>query len=273
MSTLVILAETPELIESLIKDNPDKDIIVANDKLDNKDILLCCSQLPEKVKVLKIPVTITSFHMLEDIITARYGIKDFNICSSSKSELREMQQRVEGSDWLPYPFTKEQWNMPGIKLHLGCGTIYLNDFVNVDIDNPVADENFDAFKLKYKDNSVAVILASHIIEHFKWQDHLPLLTEWRRVLKHGGWLIIECPDLEKGCKHFLETESTVDRLGVVFPQMFGRPDFSVGNVHLSGIWPSYLLDLFKAAGFTTAVPMEPIANNIRNRCMRIDAKK
>jgi len=174
--------------------------------------------------------------------------------------------------WTPFPFTKEQWGSPGIKLHLGCGSIYLNDFVNVDIDNPTADENFDAFKLKYKDNSVSLILASHLIEHFKYQDHLLLLKEWYRVLKPNCWIIIECPNLEESCKDFLAA-NTIDRLTRVFPQIFGRPDFSVGNIHLSGIWPSYLLDLYKAVGFRVAFPNPPIANNIQHRCMRIDAQK
>jgi SAM-dependent methyltransferase len=174
--------------------------------------------------------------------------------------------------WHPFPFTKEQWDTPGIKLHLGCGSIYLNDFVNVDIDNPTADENFDAFKLKYKTNSVSLILASHLIEHFKFQDHLPLLTEWHRVLKPNGWLIIEAPNLEESCKDFLESNN-IKRLTEVFPQIFGRPDFSVGNIHLSGVWPSYLFDLFRAVGFQAAATMAPIANNIQNRCMRIDAQK
>ena len=177
------------------------------------------------------------------------------------------------NDWTPYPFTKEQWETPGIRLHLGCGNIYLNDFVNIDIDNPAADANYDAFKLPYKDNSVSLILASHIIEHFKYQDHIPLLMEWHRVLMPGCWLIIEAPNLEEGCKHFLEEKDDHKRLTEIFPQIFGRPDFSVGNIHLSGVWYSYLFNLFRAVRFNEAVPRDPIDNNIKNRCLRVDGRK
>lgn len=176
-------------------------------------------------------------------------------------------------NWTPFPFTEEQWNIPGIKLHLGCGNIYLNDFVNVDIDNPVADANYDAFKLPYKNNSVSLILASHIIEHFKFQDHIPLLTEWHRVLKPGSWLIIEAPNLEKGCEHFLEEKDDYKRLTTIFPQIFGRPDFSVGNIHLSGVWYSYLFSIMKTTRFIEAIPRPPIANDIQYRCLRVDARK
>ena len=176
-------------------------------------------------------------------------------------------------EWAPYPFTKEQLEISGIRLHLGCGNLYLNDFTNIDIDNPVADENYNVFKLPYKDNSVSLILASHIIEHFKYQDHIPLLIEWNRVLIPGCWLIIEAPNLEVGCKHFLEEKEDYKRLSVIFPQIFGRPDFSVGNIHLSGVWPSYLFNLFRVARFNEAWSRDPINNNIKNRCLRIDGRK
>lgn len=176
-------------------------------------------------------------------------------------------------NWTPYPFTEEQWNISGIKLHLGCGTIYLNDFVNVDIDNPVADANYDAFKLPYKDNSVSLILASHIIEHFKFQDHVPLLSEWYRVLKPGHWLIIEAPNLEECCKQFLEEKDDRKRIDEHFPQLFGRPDFSISNIHLSGVWHNYLFNLFRNANFNEAIVREPINNNIKTKCLRVDGRK
>jgi len=176
-------------------------------------------------------------------------------------------------NWLPFPFTDEQWNTPGIKIHLGCGNIYLNDFVNIDIDNQTADENYDVFKLPYKNNSVSLILASHLIEHFKWQDHIPLLTEWHRVLIPGHWLVIEAPNFEESCKNFLEEKDNHKRVTEVFPQIFGRPDFSAGNIHLSGVWHTYLYDILRKTNFVQAMQRSPIKNNIQSRCLRVDARK
>ena len=176
-------------------------------------------------------------------------------------------------NWTPYPFIKEQWETSGIKLHLGCGNIYLNDFVNIDIDNPVADANYDVLKLPYKDNSVSLILASHLIEHFKWQDHIPLLKEWNRVLIPGCWLIIEAPNLEMSCKLFLEETNNLRRVHHNFPQIFGRPDFSASNIHLSGVWHTYLFDILKQTNFSQAVAMPPIQNDISNKCLRVDGRK
>ena len=176
-------------------------------------------------------------------------------------------------NWLPYPFTDEQWNALGIKLHLGCGNIYLNDFINIDLDNPVADENYNAFKLPYKNNSVSLILASHLIEHFEWRHHVPLLTEWNRVLIPDSWLIIEAPNFEESCRNFLDEKDNTKRITEIFPQIFGRPDFSAGNIHLSGVWPNYLIELFKKTNFSKIATMEPIPNDIKGRCLRIDGKK
>jgi hypothetical protein len=293
MNPLVILAEDIERLRKLLDRHTDREIIIVNDKPDN--ISLLCFIREKNLKYITLNFPITSFSTLRAAVTSELGIKDFQVLSEERGD-QYFTQKIEPDTtgkrkvlsnvsrikppkpdfdtmWHPFPFTKEQWETFGIKLHLGCGNIYLNDFINVDIDNPTADENFDAFKLKYKNNSVSLILASHLIEHFKFQDHIPLLTEWHRVLKPDGWLIIECPNLEEGCKNFLDEKDDIKRLTEISPQIFGRPDFSVGNIHLSGIWPNYLLNLFRAAGFRSAVPRPPIANNIQQRCMRIDAQK
>ena len=39
------------------------------------------------------------------------------------------------------------------------------------------------------------ILAVHVIEHFFYWEVGPLLKSWRRVLKPGGKIILECPNL------------------------------------------------------------------------------
>ncbi len=83
-----------------------------------------------------------------------------------------------------------------LKLNLGCGIYYKPGYVNIDkFELSVADQQADLFFLPYPDDSVDEIEASHIIEHFDII-HLPyLLTEWWRVLKPGGKLFLEVPNL------------------------------------------------------------------------------
>lgn len=97
-----------------------------------------------------------------------------------------------------------------IKLNLASHGDNREGFVNVDFDHPTADLKADVSSLPFDDDAVDVILAYHILEHFRageYEPHLsnPLnpktamaaLAEWRRVLRPGGKLEIKVPDFEK----------------------------------------------------------------------------
>ena len=93
-----------------------------------------------------------------------------------------------------------------LKLNLGCGNKILPGYTNVDLNedgNP--DVVCDITNLsKFKDNTADEILTVHVIEHFYlWQ--LPdVLEEWKRVLKPGGELITECPNLLYACQQIVD---------------------------------------------------------------------
>ena len=53
----------------------------------------------------------------------------------------------------------------------------------------------DALKLPFKDGTLDFVYSSHLLEDFA--DWTPALTEWIRVLKKGGKLIILMPDRER----------------------------------------------------------------------------
>ena len=82
--------------------------------------------------------------------------------------------------------------METIKLHLGCGNVRLEGYINIDISshyNPdiVADLN----NLPYEDNTVDEIYTDNVIEHV--EDFTKAMKEMHRVLKPGGKLIIVVP--------------------------------------------------------------------------------
>ena len=95
-----------------------------------------------------------------------------------------------------------------MKLNLGCGDKILPGYVNIDVvDTRHAnkpDVVCDLHKLDpFEDNSVDEILAVHVVEHFWRWEVVALLEEWVRVLKPGGKLILECPNLISACQEFL----------------------------------------------------------------------
>jgi len=118
-----------------------------------------------------------------------------------------------------------------MNLHLACGSIYLKDYINCDAwgifasditDNPnlttfnnyyktpfeqdpnkrkrtspIIDKQLDLLKpWDFKDNSVNEILMICCIEHFSKQQAEFIISECKRVLKSGGVLKIDFPDIK-----------------------------------------------------------------------------
>jgi len=84
-----------------------------------------------------------------------------------------------------------------IRLHVGCGQIYFEGWINIDIDSEKADKKWDLKKtLPYKENSVDMIYNEHVIEHFTSKQGVRILADFYRILKPGGILRIATPDLD-----------------------------------------------------------------------------
>ncbi len=91
-----------------------------------------------------------------------------------------------------------------LRLNLGCGRDVREGFLNLDLFS--TDERvikMDIRKLGFPDNSVDLILASDVLEHFSHRETDSLLKEWGRVLKKGGILIIRCPSLRLQAKAYI----------------------------------------------------------------------
>lgn len=91
-----------------------------------------------------------------------------------------------------------------MRLNIGSGKKRIPGFTNVDA---VAREGVDivatADAIPLPDGSVDEILACHIIEHALPWDVPDILKEWHRILKPGGLLAMEQPDLIKCCQNVL----------------------------------------------------------------------
>jgi predicted SAM-dependent methyltransferase len=88
-----------------------------------------------------------------------------------------------------------------IKLHLGCGTVYKEGWINVDnnSDNNIQkiDINWDLrMPLPFPDNSADFIYNEHFLEHLTVEEGISSIKDYYRVLKPGGVMRIAMPDLE-----------------------------------------------------------------------------
>jgi SAM-dependent methyltransferase/DNA-directed RNA polymerase subunit RPC12/RpoP len=93
------------------------------------------------------------------------------------------------------------------------------DYLSADLVSPLATVRMDITRIPFDDNSFDAILCSHVLEHVD-DDHKAML-ELCRVLRSGGWAIIQVPlDKNRG--------STFEDPRVVSPsereRLFGQKD-------------------------------------------------
>jgi SAM-dependent methyltransferase len=159
-----------------------------------------------------------------------------------------------------------------VRLNLGCGDKILPGYVNVDVvESRVGkkpDVICDLHQLKpFPDNHADEVMAIHVVEHFwRWEVEA-ILREWVRVLKPGGKMILECPNLVSACEEFLkdtDTRSREDQAGQRTMWVFyGDPSWKDPYmIHRWGYTPHSLKILLDAVGLVD-VKQEPVQFKLR----------
>jgi len=128
-----------------------------------------------------------------------------------------------------------------MKLNLGCGKDVREGYENIDLnsnDSRVTKANICKLE-QYKDDSIEEILLFSVLEHLQNKDLRLALKEWNRVLKIGGTLNIQIPNVIGAVKAFLENR--LDTTGfarhyknwspeeVLFQMLYGRADILGDN--------------------------------------------
>jgi SAM-dependent methyltransferase len=82
------------------------------------------------------------------------------------------------------------------------------DYMTTDLNSPLADVKADITNLPFEDESFDAILCNHVLEHIK--DDTKAMVELWRVLRKGGWAILQIPqDLDR--KTTFEDDSITDK--------------------------------------------------------------
>lgn len=87
----------------------------------------------------------------------------------------------------------------GIKLHIGCGLRILKGYINIDKIAILPEVIYgDILELKFGENTVGEIYASHVLDHLSRNEELDrALSECYRVLKPEGILRVAVSDFQK----------------------------------------------------------------------------
>jgi SAM-dependent methyltransferase len=179
-----------------------------------------------------------------------------------------------------------------MKIHFACGKRVLPSYVNVDaVANPGAPRvpeylyamRFDQVgrlvePMPFPDACADELLSVHFFEHVYSWEAPSVLAEWHRVLKPGGQLVLEMPDLLKCARNLIKHAETggkpLQQMGLwgVYGDDTLRDPYMC---HKWGWWPATLKAALLAAGLIVVrfeVPVWHPAGR-HDRDMRAVARK
>ncbi len=166
------------------------------------------------------------------------------------------------------------------KINIGCGNIPLEGYINIDphyypgtrnllVDKKLAEmwntdhsdspwTYGDARTLSWLDDSFDEIICVHALEHLDMDDGNQAIKKMYRILKPGGFIEIEVPDLIKACKlaqevHIEEYSKWLRVMGLFNGTTGGERE---GQYHLCMYTKEALQLRLEQAGFKDVVEIE-----------------
>lgn len=83
------------------------------------------------------------------------------------------------------------------------------EYTTGDIESPLAKVKMDVHEIPFDEGTFDVVFCNHVMEHV--ENDIKSMSEIHRVLKHGGWAIIQSP-VYMELDHTLEDSSITDPL-------------------------------------------------------------
>jgi glycosyltransferase involved in cell wall biosynthesis/SAM-dependent methyltransferase len=149
-----------------------------------------------------------------------------------------------------------------LRLNIGCGPDVRAGYLNIDWRARPGVRQHDLREgLPFLDTgSVDEVLANDILEHFPRSTLTGLiLPELRRVLRPGGTLRVQLPDLRLIAEQFLHGKADAETTAC---RIYGRQDYR-GNVHYWGYTQDTFGTLLRAAGFSAIRRVQSVNWNMR----------
>ncbi|MDP2141278.1 MAG: methyltransferase domain-containing protein [Gammaproteobacteria bacterium] len=172
-----------------------------------------------------------------------------------------------------------------MRINFACGKQVWPGFYNIDaVRNPKAPRDPELLHalqfdpqgvllnpVPLQDGCADEIHSMHFLEHVYAWEAPALLSEWRRLLKAGGRLVLELPNIEAAARNLLAGMN--DQM-CMWP-LYGDPGHRDPYMcHKYGYTPKTVQQLLIGNGFTRVVMMPPKTHGARaNRDMRVEARK
>lgn len=168
------------------------------------------------------------------------------------------------------------------KLHLGCGGVHLDGWVNIDGSRDSTADLVCDFKVVgslFKEGSVEEVLMVHSISYLRLWEARIFLKEIHQLLQPGGKIVFEFPDVEKCSKVILDAQQDPEKYmeGVRALYAFDLTQIEKREAYhpYTFGWSAWhLLTELRALGFRDFVISEPLTHGNRNwRDSRVEATK
>jgi predicted SAM-dependent methyltransferase len=195
-----------------------------------------------------------------------------------------------------------------IRLNLGCGPDLRDGYTNVDFRAPeqlgpgayvhhFQQVDLSSFPWPWEDDSVDEVMMLDFLEHFPRHRTQGILQECRRILRKGGVLVVQVPDMEITCqviagigdvpcnrcertfdekadgRSFCRNcgHSRTDMVDAAFARMYGGQDYE-GNYHMAGFTPDTLRNTLERNMFVGVTLLE-VDHQRRNWNVKMTARK
>ncbi len=120
------------------------------------------------------------------------------------------------------------------RLHLGCGEVRLDGYVNVDYApnkhtvqiRSVADMHADIRTMDLPSQTISEVRLHHVLEHFPRVEALALLMRWNGWLCQDGLLVVETPDFDRSIALLRSPWFSPARRNKVMRHIFGSQEAS-----------------------------------------------
>ncbi len=186
------------------------------------------------------------------------------------TEINLMLMKWGGTDQEIITFTEHSFQ-PLVKLNIGSGEDVFDGFINCDLYSERAQVKCSATALTFPDEYADLIYTGHMIEHLDFHEGLAAIKEFKRVLKTGGTLEIECPNLDAICLAFVKASESekVDLYRILFGSTWEK-----GGIHKFLYTPSQMRWSLNQYGFKNIRQAKPERHpDIESLCMKFVCEK
>lgn len=153
-----------------------------------------------------------------------------------------------------------------LRLNIGCGDKILPGYVNIDTVASRAGAKPDVVcdirdLHPFSDASAQEVLSVHVVEHFPAWEIEQVLHEWIRVLRPGGRLVVECPNVVYACEQIAQNPAAASKAWTQSSHLmwvlYGDPRWRDPLMaHWWGYTPESLCELLRRVGLVE-VRQEP----------------